>query len=95
MGDLQPLMTGILISWGPIHSYGNTYVPWSKLVVLGMVGHLTFNRNPYNGYIYKPLRNWVRLIFPIGLLYGNVMGVDRPDRTYGMEYCYWDVFVGS
>ena len=26
---------------------------------------------------YKPLRTWVE--FPI--LYGNVMGVDRPDRT--------------
>ena len=44
MGDLQPLMTGILISW-----------------------------------VYKPLQNWVDEFIPY---YMEIMGVDRPDRTY-------------
>ena len=49
MGDLPPLMTGILISWVYFHPYG-----------LGLMS---------------------LSVYP--LLYGNVMGVDRPDRTYG------------
>ena len=36
-------------------------------------GHLTFNRNPYNGYI-----NPYYWVDDHPLLYGNVMGVDRP-----------------
>ena len=53
--------------------------PGSKLLVLGMVIPPSIG-NPYNGYI-NPYY-WVE--FPIPLLYGNVMGVDRPDRTSGL-----------
>ena len=42
----------------------------------------TFSRNPYFMGPYKPLRNWVDE-FNYPLLYGNFMGVDRPDRTFG------------
>ena len=41
-------------------------------------GHPTFNRNPYNGYI-----NPYYWVDDHPLLYGNVMGVDRSDRTGG------------
>ena len=40
-------------------------------------GHPTFNRNPYNWYI-KPYY-WVDEFIPY---YMEIMGVDRPDRTY-------------
>ena len=43
-------------------------------------GHPTFNDGILIMGPYKPLRTWVE--FPIP--YGNVMGVDRPDRTYGL-----------
>ena len=36
-------------------------------------GHLTFNRNPYNGYIKPLLLGWGWWVYP--LLYVNVMGV--------------------
>ena len=45
-------------------------------------GHPTFNDGILIMGPYKPLRTWVE--FPIPYLYGNVMGVDRPDRTYGL-----------
>ena len=42
-------------------------------------GHPTFNDGILIMGPYKPLRNWVD---DHPLLYGHVMGVDRPDRTY-------------
>ena len=50
---------------------GRLYVPWSKVPILGMVIP-PFNRNPYNSWVYKPLRTWVDEFIP--LLYG-IMGV--------------------
>ena len=41
-------------------------------------GHPTFNRESLQ-WVYKPLRTWVD--FPIPY-YMEIMGVDRPDRTY-------------
>ena len=43
-------------------------------------GHPTFNRNSYNGYI-----NPYYWVDDHPLLYGNVMGVDRPDRTHDRQ----------
>ena len=52
-----------------------TYVPWSKVAILGMVIP-PFNRNPYNGYI-SPYY-WVD---DHPLLYGNNGSLDP--GTYG------------
>ena len=56
-----------------------TYVPWSKVAILGMVIPPLL-RNPYNGYI-----NPYYWVDDHPLLYGNFMGVDRPDRTYNSD----------
>ena len=56
---------------------GRVYEPGSKLLVLGMVIQPLIG-NPYNGYI-----NPYYWVDDHPLLYGNFMGVDRPDRTYG------------
>ncbi len=45
-------------------------------------GHPTFNRNPYFMGISTPT---IGLMSLSPLLYGNVMGVDRPDRTDGID----------
>ena len=55
------------------------YEPGSKLLVLGMVIQPLMTGILIMGP-YKPLRTWVDFSHP--LLYGNVMWVDRPDRTY-------------
>ncbi len=60
------------------------YVPWSKVAILGMV------IPPLIGILimgpYKPLLlGWVS--HP--LLYGNFMGVDRPDCTSGIYWTCW------
>ena len=44
-------------------------------------GHPTFSRNPYNGYI-NPYY-WVDEFIPY---YMEIMGVDRPDRTYVQSF---------
>ena len=54
----------------------HTYVPGSKLLVLGMVIQPLIG-NPYNGYI-----NPYYWVDDRPLLYLEIMGVDRPDRTY-------------
>ena len=55
------------------------YEPGSKLLVLGMVIQPLIG-NPYNGYI-NPYG--LGLMFPSPIIYYmEIMGVDRPDRTY-------------
>ena len=54
-------------------------VPWSKVAILGMaipplIGNL------YNGYINPSY--WVDEFVPY---YMEIMGVDRPDRTSGID----------
>ena len=51
---------------------GSFSTPWS----LGMGKIQPLVGNPYFMGPYKPLRTWVDEFIP----YGNVMGVDRPDR---------------
>ena len=56
-----------------------SYEPGSKLVVLGMVIPPLMTGILIMGP-YKPLRTWVDEFIPY---YMEIMGVDRPDRTYG------------
>ena len=57
-----------------VHMSQGRSTRWS----LGMGTHPTFNDgNPYNG----ALRTWVDEFIPY---YMEIMGVDRPDRTYGL-----------
>ncbi len=57
------------------------YVPWSKVAILGMVIPPLIG-NPYNGYI-NPYY-WVDEFIPY---YMEIMGVDRPDRTFVKRNC--------
>ena len=54
------------------------YVLWSKVAILGMVIHPTFNRNPYNGYI-----NPYYWVDDHPLLWGNNGSLDP--STYGCQ----------
>ena len=62
------------------------YEPGSKLLVLGINSSHLYREsgNPYNGYI-NPYY-WVE--FPIPY-YMEIMGVDRPDRTYASQSNQW------
>ena len=48
-------------------------------------GHPTFNRNPYNGYINPYV---IGLSFPSPIIWIEIMGLDRPDRTYRSVYSF-------
>ena len=65
-----------------VNIINSVYEPGSKLLVLGMVIQPLIG-NPYNGYI-NPYY-WVD--FPIPY-YMEIMGVDRPDRTYNKQHVF-------
>ena len=79
---LQGTQTAFLIRDG--NEEKGIFEPGSiNSLVLGDGNNPTFNDgNPYFMGPYKPLRTWVDEFIPY---YMEIMGVDRPDRTFGFK----------